>query len=901
MEGISTSLLATKLYLPVQPTRHVPRQDLLQRIRRDFMQGKRLTLISASAGYGKTQLAVEWIRSQGLPASWISLDSGDNDFVRFARYLITSLRMLHPELGEACLQQLNNAQLPGVEGLLTPLVNELTELPDRQYFLLVLDDYHLIQAQAVHDAITFLVDYLPPHAHLVLITRADPPLPLARWRGRGQLNELRLVDLRFDAAETEAYLEMTLKMHLSTAELDALVARSEGWIAGLQMAAASLRKQDDVTAFMQALSGSQRNILDYLIEEVLLHLPEETQNFLICTSFLDRLCGPLCDAVLELPGTSQALLESFERENLFIIPLDDHRCWYRYHHLFADLLKIRLYQRLDPDGVVKLGERACQWYESHALIPEAVELALRGEDYSRAALLIEKSAEEMLRHGELVTFKHWIEKLPVEFMMEQPSLYLYRAWALLWSGSPFEEINTSLQPFKNIELPTTGLQSARLLSLYAFLSLFQGEIPTAVHYAQSVLKELPTQEVFLRSMATMVLASAAQIQNLEDRGEQFHDKAIQEGISSGNLLLSVSMLSSLASMMQKEGRLNEAERKYQQALELAVDAQGRTLPIATRPLVGLASISLERNQLTGVEQQLQRAVQLSQSWGANALVSAYMILARAQECLGKLREAQESLDKARQQARQFDLTEMDDLSVEIFQQRLNLVKNDMQAIQTWTERRGLWGIDPQEGLNASDFTNAHMRKYEYPILARLYLCLGNPQKALEFLNALLPHVRTARRAGLVIETQLLTALALQSLKRQSEALNMLKDAVQMAEPEMYKRLFIDDGPDLLPLMIALIPRLTDHRLVDFIEGILLSIPTYEANRQKSSPLIEPLSDRELEILRLLVDTSLSAAQIADQLCISVSTVRTHIKSIYSKLDVHRRMEAANRSRELKLI
>ena len=846
-------------------------------------------------------LIVEWIRSENLPAAWISLDGGDNDFVRFARYLITSLRALHPELGEACMQQLNNAQLPSVEGLLTLLVNELTELPHGRPFLLVLDDYHLIQAQAVHDAIAFLVEYLPPHGHLVLITRADPPLPLARWRGRGQLNELRLVDLRFTVTETEAYLDLTLKLRLSPAELEALSTRSEGWIAGLQMAAASLRERDDVSAFMHALSGTQRNILDYLLEEVLQHLPEDTQDFLVCTSFLDRLCGSLCDTVLELPGTSQVLLEGFERDNLFIIPLDDHRCWYRYHHLFADLLQTRLFQRLNAEGVASLWQHAGQWYESHALLPEAVELALRGQYYSHAAMLIEQTAEEMLRRGELVTFKRWIDKLPVEYIREQPSLCLYQAWALLWSGSPFELINASLQPLKNIELTTTSLHSARLLSLYAFLSLFQGDIPTAVQKAQLALAELPAQDAFLRSMATIVLASAAQLQNQDDRGLQFHDQAIQEGLESGNLLLSISMLSSLANLLQKEGRLALAEEKYQQALELAIDTQGRTLSIATRPMVGLASIALERNQMSNIETQLQQAVQLSQSWGANALVNAYTILARTQECLGRLREAQETLDKARRQARQFDLTDMDDLSVEIYQQRLNLMQNDMQAVQTWAEGRGLWGIDPQEGLKASDFTNSHIRKYEYPILARLYLSLGDPQHALEYLNALLEQVRTVRRPGLVIEALLLCAQALQSLKRQTEALNMLDDAIKLAEPEKFIRVFVDDYPALQPLLIALFPQLTDQKLVDFVDSLLQSFPSNDAHRQKTSQLIEPLSDRELEILRLLVWTSLSAAEIADQLYISVSTVRTHIKSIYSKLDVHGRLEAASRSRELKLV
>ena len=896
MAAIDTTLLSTKLYLPALHAPLVARRQLLLRLQEGLNQSRRLTLISAPAGYGKTLLVVEWIRHQALKAAWVSLDEGDNDFVRFARYLIAALRSLHPELGEASLQLLKNAQLPSVEGLLTPLVNELAGLRESHPLLLVLDDYHLIHSQAVHDAAIFLVEYLPRQAHLVLITRADPPLPLARWRGRGQLSELRMDDLRFSTAETAAYLEMVLKLRLSNAELEALVARSEGWIAGLQMAAASLHERSDIAVLMQAISGSQRNILDYLLEEVLQHLPAETQDFLVRSSFLERLCGPLCDAVLERQGTSQALLESLERANLFTIPLDDQRTWYRYHHLFADLLQTRLYQRVDASGLTALRLQASQWHAEHGLLPAAVELAFQASDFERAAALIEQSAEEMLRRGELVTFKRWIERLPAAQITARPTLCLYQAWALLWSGSPFDLIAASLQPLKDVDLHT-----ARMLPLQAYLALIQGDATTAIQQANLALEQLPTHETFLRAMATMVLASAAQITDDADRGQQLHDQVIQDGLSSGNLLLSITMLSSLANLLQKEGRLGLAEEKYRQALELAVDAQGRYLPVASRPLLGLVSIALERDQLEGIEAQLLQSVELSQSWGAIALVNSNILLSRVQSVLGKLSAAQESLNRARRQARQFDLTEMDDLSVEIFQARLNLQQNDLAAVRAWAEKRDLWGIEPQEGLLVSDFTNAHMRKYEYPILARLYLADAQPTQALALLDAVLPHDRLARRPALVIEAQILRALVLQTLGRIPEAHATLEEALTLAEPEGYVRLFLDEGPPMKAVLGQVIPGMGISHLASFARALLGRFASSGTSAVPAIALPEPLSVREMEVLRLLVETSMSAEQVAETLFVSVHTVRSHIKAIYSKLGVHGRLEAASRAKDMKLV
>ena len=891
-----TSLLATKLYIPVQNIRLVPRPHLIQRLQDGLAQARRISLVSAPAGYGKTLLVVEWLRRAQLPAAWVSLDEGDNDFVRFTRYLIAALQGQHPKVGQSILQQFEIAQLPNLEGLLTALVNELAALPVHTPCVVVLDDYHLIQAQAVHDAIAFLVEHCPPQLHLVLITRADPPLPLSRWRGRGQLTELRLEDLCFTAAETADYLEMTLKLRLTAAELDALVTRSEGWIAGLQMAAASLHECNDIAAFMQALSGSQRHILDYLLEEVLQHLPVDTQDFLIRTCFLDRLCGSLCDVVLGREGTSQALLERLEHANLFTIPLDNQRTWYRYHHLFADLLQTRLHLFVDAQGLAALRLIASQWYAEHGWLTEAVEYAFQAGDFQRAATLIEQTADDLLRRGELVTFKRWIERLPAGQVTAHPMLSVYQAWALLWSGAPFEVITACLQPLKGIEL-----HSIRLLPLQAILVLFQGGISQAVQYAQLALEQLPTHETFLRSMAIMVLGSAAQMSDNNDRGQQFHDQAIQDSILSGNLLLSITMLSSLANLLQKEGRLRQAEARYKQALELAVDAQGQYLPVASRPLVGLASIALERGDVDGIEEQMAHSLQLSQSWGALAVVNTYLVLSRVQSIAGKFSAAQDSINRAWRQARQFDLTTIDDLSVEIAQARLNLIRNDLPAVQAWAEKRSLWGIDPQPGLQAEDFVNAHIRKYEYPVLARLYLTLGQPQPALAVLDALLPHAHAARRPALVIEAQQLRAQALHTLGRLPEALAALEEALTLAEPEGYTRIFLDDAAALQSLLKALIPRLSDQSLLRFVYGLLERAPSSAGYEPDQALLPELLSQRELEVLHLLVTTSLTAKQIAERLVVSAHTVRSHIKSIYGKLGVHGRLEATSRARELKLV
>jgi LuxR family maltose regulon positive regulatory protein len=702
--------------------------------------------------------------------------------------------------------------------------------------------------------------------------------------------------LRFSPAETADYLELALKLRLSPADLETLVTRSEGWIAGLQMAAASLHQRDDVASFMQSLTGSQRNILDYLLQEVLQRLPVGTQDFLVQTSFLERLCGSLCDAVLDHPGSGQPMLESLERANLFTIPLDDQRTWYRYHHLFADLLQTRLYQCLDAAGLNVLRLRACQWYQEHALLPEAIELALCAGDFERAATLVGQAADDTLRRGELITFRHWLERLPPGTLSTHPSLCLYQAWALLWAGSSFETILACLEPLKQTDTQLPGL-----LPIQAVLALYQGEIDDAVQYARLALQRLPPDESFMRAMATMTLGSAAQMLNQDDRGWQLHDQAIQEGLASGNLLLSITMLTSLANQLQKEGRLGLAEEKYQQALGLARDAQGHYLSVATRPLVGLAGIAIERNQLSGIEAQLLLAAQLSQSWGSMALLFACLTLARAQVCLGKLQAAQENIDKARRQARQFDLTELDDLSVEISQARLWWVQADLESIYAWAVRRGLWEIDPQEGLQTSDFSNLRMRKYEYAVLARLYLARGKPQQALAVLDALIPYTQAVLRPALAIEALCLRSLVLNTLGWHQEAFGSLGQALQLAEPEGFVRLFLDEGPPLQVLIEQVLPRLNTARLLGFARLLLHAFsPVDAAKPAAAAVLAEPLSNRELEVLHLLVETSLSAEQIAERLYVSVHTVRSHIKSIYGKLGVHGRMEAASRARELNL-
>ena len=427
---VPATILATKLFIPPLRPKIVLRPRLIERLNKGLTSDRKLTLISASAGFSKTTLVSEWIVDSGRPTAWLSLDEGDNDPACFLMYLVAALQTIASNIGAGAMAVLQSPRPPSTESILTTLLNEITTIPGN--FLLVLDDYHVIDAKPVHQALTFLLEHLPPQAHLVIATREDPPLPLARLRARGQLTELRAAelraaDLRFTPTEAADFLNGVMGLDLAVEDIAALEARTEGWIAGLQFAALSMQRCQDATSFIKSFTGSHHFVLDYLVEEVLQRQPDSIQAFLLRTSILDRLCGPLCDAVLRSPSASgQETLEDLERANLFIVPLDNERRWYRYHHLFAELLRQRLHQSAssgnEEGGVAEYHTRASQWYEDHGLEIEAFQHAAAANDIERAEGIIEGKGIPLHFRGAVAAILGWLASLPKTVLDARPSL-----------------------------------------------------------------------------------------------------------------------------------------------------------------------------------------------------------------------------------------------------------------------------------------------------------------------------------------------------------------------------------------------------------------------------------------------------------------------------------------------
>jgi len=912
---MDTPLLTTKLYIPPVRLELVSRPRLIERL--NAALDRKLTLISAQAGFGKTTLLSEWVLKCGCPVAWVSLDESDNDLARYLAYFVAALQTIEADIGEGALSAFQAPQPPPIESVLTGLINEIAVV--REKFVLVLDDYHVIEAQPIHDALTFLLDHLPPQMHLVIATRVDPPLPIARLRGRGQLTELRQTDLRFTLDEVAEFLNQVMGLELSADDVAALASRTEGWIAGLQMAAVSMQGREDIAGFIQAFTGSSRYILDYLVEEVLQRQPDSVQAFLLQTAILDRLTGPLCDAVTGQDG-SQAILNRMERANLFIVPLDEERRWYRYHHLFAELLRQRLHQTY-PDLVPTLHRRASEWYEQSGHMAAAIDHALSAEDFERAAHLIEQVAEPTLMRSEFATFLSWVEALPNDVIRARPLLCVYHAGMLLLSGHPLEVVEARLQ--EAVEADTASSVSGEVAVFRALIATYQGETRQSTELAHRALELLPEDRLFLRSLVAGFLGLNYFYSGDVVAATQALDEAARISQQAGNLMNAVLALCHLAELSMIQGQLYEAQAFYDRALKLAVDGQGRPRPIAGMALIGLGMLVREWNDLEAATRHLMQGIELTKKWGEVGAIQGYIALARVKQVQGDVGGAREAIQTARQLAVQFDAMEMDDLLVAMQEAQLWVAQGNLEAAVCWVEERGLApsacparpersrgkqsrmeveGLDRDADsgrVEEAGGASPLLRTLEHITLARVYIAQGRPDEALEVLKPLLQRAESAGWIGFVIEILALQALALQGQGDILPAVTALERALSLAEPEGYVRIFVDEDEPMADLLRhtasrGIAPTYVAKLLAAFeVEGLAVS----PSNLQ---PLIEPLSERELEVLRLLT-THLSSTEIADELVISVNTVRSHIKSIYSKLNVHSRMDAVQRARELELL
>jgi len=897
----------------------VPRPRLIERLNAGLH--RKLTLISAPAGYGKTTLLSEWVHGmEAEPTSapriaWLSLDEGDNDPSRFLAYLIAALQTIAVNIGDDVPGGL--PQSAPLEEFLAGLINQIDSVPKN--ILLVLDDYHLIAAQPIHDAVTFPIDHLPDNVHLAIATRADPPLPIARLRGRGQLTDLRLSDLRFVLEEAAEFLNRVMALKFTADDVAALESRTEGWIAGLQMAAIALRTvssvEGDTASLVEEFTGDNRFILDYLIAEVLQHQPGHIQAFLLQTSILDRLCTPLGEAVAVEVGDQgpddsgqtafsafhlqpQGILEYLDRANLFVVPLDDRREWYRYHRLFADLLRARL-QRAHPDMVPVLHRRASRWHEQHGLMNEAIDHALAAHDLDRAADLLEQNAEATLMRGEAATFLRWVGTLPDELVRARPTLCFYHAWMDLMYGRPLKIVESRLEEAqRGGEVIAGGVTALRGL-----IAAFRGELPRAIELSHRALQQLPEEDQFVRTFTSWILRISQLASGRGAVDTVALDDALRMSQRAGNVMVAIMILCNQAELQMQQGQLHRAAATYRRALDLGTGAQGRRLPITGQALIGLGELLREWNDLGAAERYLVEGIRLTEQWTEVGPFDAYIFLARVRQAQGDLDGVWEAIRKARDLAVQFDLTDLDDLAVALSEARMRVAQGDLEAAQRWAEKRDLYKyIDTPLREEAGDSYDIRLRKYELVVLARLLVASERPHEALMVLEALVPIAEWRGRPGMLIEIHVLKALAYRAQGDIDQAMKAFECALSLAAPEGYVRTLADEGEPVVELLREAAVR---GIATDYVSELLAAMGV-EVQRRKGtarveapSDLVEPLTEREMEVLRLL-NTHLSSAEIAERLYVSVNTARFHIKNIYGKLGVHRRSDAVQRARDLTL-
>ena len=939
---MSTTLLTTKLYIPPIRPGLVPRPHLIDQLTDGL--NRKLTLVSAPAGYGKSTLLSEWIHQTGVPVAWLSLDQGDNIPSRFWSYFVAALHTI-PDLqqsgvGQSLLSSLQSRQPPPIDVLLTSLINEINELPER--YTLILDDLHLITDSYIHESFFYLLENLPSTQHglhLVIATRRDPPWPLARLRVRSNLTELRELDLRFTPQEVAHFLNQTMQFNLPSDDIIALDKRTEGWIAGLQMAAISMQRRSQylgeagISGFIEAFTGSHRFVMDYLLEEVLDQEPSEIQDFLIQTSILSRLTAPLCDTVTGR-NDSQTLLAQSEQANMFLIPLDDVRSWYRYHHLFADLMHRKL-ERVNPHLTATLHQRASQWFEENGFLDEAVTHALAAPDFDRAAGLIEQHGMQMIVRSEVVTLQRWLDALPQETVTARAWLCIYHAWTRYYAG-PREQVEDHLLNAERILLsitteldhqPSPPLNDSEIRhirghisALRAYAALQSGELDIVAKQSRQALEHLPAGD-YARATSAIALAETFRASGDLTGWYQAYATAKTIALECDNLPMAVSAHTYMADQLTKQGKLHEAFENYQEALQLANEPQGTLIPAAGLPYVKLGNLLREWNDLAAAREYLTIGIKLCHQWGhSDSLVIGYVSLARVDLAEGDQKSASETFRKAEQLVRQ---TDVDPWAVSLADDcriRLWLAKGNLVAVTQWVKESGLKENDELDFLGDLEHIN----------LARVLLAQGYqfPQGdeltvSLSLLKRLLEKASAAKWIGKVISILILQALAFQARHQENDAMSALERALNLARSGGYVSIFIDEGTPLEMMLRRVVERdinseyarqlLTalanrkesqssslEHADSSIRPSQRLVDQPFVGKTQDDQPLVDSLSERELQVLKLM-DTRLSQQEIAQELYISVSTVRTHIRNIYAKLDVHQRYEAIHRAKEIGLL
>jgi len=909
---LTTPLLSTKFSVPPISQNLVPRSRLLQKLNAGLRQVNRLSLISAPAGYGKTTLISEWLHTINeiapietvdaeepaapICTAWLTLDPGDDDLARFVAYLVASLQQIQPGVGEGALAALRTPKPGSPVMLATLLVNDLLEIPGP--FVLVLDDYHTITALPIHDFLSCLIDHQPSQMCLVLGSRADPPLPLPRLRARGQLVEIRQDDLTFNRNEAAEFLNSVMGLSLTRDVSDALEKQTEGWIVGLQLAALSMRDVQDVPAFIESFSGRHEFIADYLTDEVLSHQPKNQKAFLLQTSILDRLSAPLCEAVTR-QEQAQDTLEQMSEANLFLIQLDHQQEWYRYHALFADLLRKRL-QQTQGTVVNELHQRASQWYRDNGILALAVEHALTGKDYQSAVELIEQAAEPLLKRSETISLVRWLEALPDEQIRLHPALITYYGLALLFSGKPTDKLK-SLSEKVDVSESADNLQG-EFATFKALLAIMEGDAAESIRLSERALERLPPGRPFFRCLAADSLGMAYTLQGDTDAAVRAFEQVVQLSEQTGNVVMTIMALSNLAGLRFQQGQLRLSETSYRQVLDLAAAQLGKHSPATGKAFLGLGALTREWNDLESALQYYFEAAEMLEKFAEIGLPIAYLSIAMVKAEQNEWESVQSYIERAKLCARASTGTPLDDLLVEGLQARFWVMQGELHLAEHWAQSRGL--IDKPLGklqsLAGRSAAAGEFQQGEYLTLARLLLAKKRPRLAVEVLDPLLD---TSDRKGhnrRVIEILILKSLALAQSEAIDDALQVLSRTLSLAEPEGYIRTFLDEGEEMARLLYKAAergysPEYAGRLLAEFSD--LPSITPGTSETAAEERLVEPLSERELQVLTLIAE-GLSNREIAGRLYISLSTVKGHTTNIYGKLGVNNRTQAVTRGRSL---
>ena len=892
-------LLVTKLHLPSTRSPLVQRKHLLEKLNQGL--SSKLILISAAAGFGKTTVLSEWVQQAKLPVGWLSLDERDNDPTRFWLYVVTALQQGVPHLGEATLAMLRSPEQLPFEAFMTPLLNEFAELQTN--LILVLDDYHLITATVIHDALNFVLEHLPNQVHLAIATRVHPPLSLAKLRVRAQLTELSADDLRFTGEEATIFLRQSLSESLTESQIEILQNKTEGWVAGLQLATLSLMETANSASSIESFKGKQQHVLDYLVEEVLERQSQPLQSFLLRTSILEQMCASLCEAVVGEATINGAItLEQLERQNLFVVPLDNNRTWYRYHHLFAESLR-HILHRTEPDRISEYHHRAAQWYEQQGLIAEAIQHAVSAQSFEHAVNLIEREIQTSENpRFDAVVLRHALNELPTQLTDCRPWLLVAKAWVGFTSSQFAEAIAAiqALEQFLKENLSTTENTEqfwGLIIALKGMQARQQGNTIESTEYMEKALELLPEDNSWLRSLILLNLGVTYFVADNYEAAKQLLPEVSRIGQARGMADAAIAGLYLQAQFLALRGQLDKATSLCQQGLELATERHWLATYAGVLVEIALADLLREQNQLDIAAQHLTLSIDRAIQNHQPGLMMGYITLARVRQAQGDFQGAWAAI-RAAERCQPWLWSTI--LSVEACKARLYLTQGNLEGAIAWAQSHRL-SIEGELHYSATEqFPGAS--ELDYLTYARVLLVQGQQQlspsylqDALRLLTRLQEFARAGGRTIRVMETLLLQALVLQTQRDLEQSLNSLNQALNIPRQGNYVRLFLDEGK---PMAALLRTAAAKNIHPDEAKRLLMIFDSVQENKTASNqPLIEPLSDRELEVLQYLA-TGMSNQAIADQLFVSLAAVKWHARNIYGKLEVNNRTQAVARAREL---